>query len=63
MGTEDWVLKGTKLITNTKKQREIQTDLGDIYISFWNNSDDWFIKSAEEMGINHESIMGGMKFD
>jgi len=20
MGTEDWVLKGTKLITNTKKQ-------------------------------------------
>ena len=26
MGTEDWVLKGTKLITNTKKQRlEIQS--------------------------------------
>ena len=21
MGTEDWILKGTKLITNTKKQR------------------------------------------
>ena len=21
MGTEDWVLKGTELITNTKKQR------------------------------------------
>ena len=21
MGTKDWVLKGTKLITNTKKQR------------------------------------------
>ena len=21
MGTEDWVLKGTKLVTNTKKQR------------------------------------------
>jgi len=21
MGTEDWVLKGTKLITNTKRQR------------------------------------------
>ena len=21
MGTEDWVFKGTKLITNTKKQR------------------------------------------
>ena len=21
MGTEDWVLKGTKLITNTKKQK------------------------------------------
>ena len=26
MGTEDWVIKGTKLITNTKKQRlKIQT--------------------------------------
>ena len=22
MGTEDWVLKGTKLITNTKKQKQ-----------------------------------------
>ena len=21
MGTEDWILKGTKLVTNTKKQR------------------------------------------
>ena len=21
MGTEDWILKGTKMITNTKKQR------------------------------------------
>ena len=21
MGTEDWILKGTKLITNTKKER------------------------------------------
>ena len=21
MGTEDWILKGTKLITNTKKQK------------------------------------------
>ena len=26
MGTEDWILKGTELITNTKKQRlKIQT--------------------------------------
>ena len=30
MGTEDWVLKGTKLITNTKKQRL------KIYSRVWN---------------------------
>ena len=30
MGTEDWVLKGTKLITNTKKQKL------KIYSRVWN---------------------------
>lgn len=37
--------------------------MGDIYISFWNSSDSWFIKTAEEMGINQEQIMGGMNLE
>ncbi|HHZ03434.1 MAG TPA: antirestriction protein ArdA [Tissierellia bacterium] len=45
------------------EQREISTDMGDIYISFWNSSKSWFIKTAEEMGINQNQIMGGMKFE
>jgi hypothetical protein len=45
------------------EQREIRTDIGDIYISFWNSGEDWFIKSAEEMGIAENQIMGGMKFE
>ena len=44
------------------EQREINTDIGDIYVSFWNYKD-WFIKSAEEMGINQEQIMGGMNLE
>ena len=28
MGTEDWALKGTKLITNTKKQRLKRQSIG-----------------------------------
>ena len=44
------------------EQREISTDIGDIYVSFWNYKD-WFIKSAEELGINQEQIMGGMNFE
>ena len=44
------------------EQREINTDIGDIYVSFWNYKD-WFIKSAEEMGINQEQIMRGMNFE
>lgn len=44
------------------EQREINTDIGDIYVSFW-NYEDWFIKTAEEMGINQEQIMGGMNFE
>lgn len=45
------------------EQREISTDMGDVYISFWNSSKSWFIKTAEEMGINQTQIMGGMKFE
>ncbi|MBU5311591.1 antirestriction protein ArdA [Tissierella carlieri] len=45
------------------EQREIQTDMGDIYISFWNSSNNWFIKTAEEMRITENQIMGGMKFE
>ncbi len=45
------------------EQREINTDMGDVYISFWNSSKSWFIKTAEEMGINQNQIMGGMKFE
>lgn len=44
------------------EQREISTDMGDIYISFW-SSNSWFIKTAEEMGINQNQTMGGMKFE
>ena len=34
MGTEDWVLKGTKLTTNTKKQR----------LKFWSRG--WIFKNT-----------------
>ena len=34
MGTENWVLKGTKLITNTKKQR----------LKIWNRG--WILKNT-----------------
>lgn len=45
------------------EQREIGTDRGDIYISFWNSDNNWSIKTAEEMGINQKQTMGGMKFE
>ena len=42
MGTEDWVLKGTKLITNTKKQKlKIQSRV-------WNFKDTMLKKKEEE---------------
>ena len=44
------------------EQREISTDMGDIYVSYW-NSDNWFIKTAEEIGIEVNQKMGGMKFE
>ncbi len=44
------------------EQREISTDVGDSYVSFW-NSDNWFIKTAEEMGIEENQRMGGIKFE
>ena len=44
------------------EQREIGTDMGDIYVNYW-NSDNWFIKTAEEIGIEENQKMGGMKFE
>ena len=44
------------------EQIEIETDIGDIYVSFWNYRD-WFIKTGEELGINQEQGMGGMKLE
>ena len=45
------------------EQREISTDMGDMHISFWSNSNKWFIKTAEEMGMNQKQTMGGMQFE
>lgn len=44
------------------EQRKIETDIGDIYVSFWNYRD-WFIKTGEELGINQEQSMGGMNLE
>ena len=34
------------------EQRPIKTaDFGEIYVSFWNDSDDWSLQTAEEMGL------------
>ena len=44
------------------EQREIHTDQRDINVSFW-NSDNWFLKTAEEMGIEAKQSMGGMRFE
>ncbi|MGB4660132.1 MAG: antirestriction protein ArdA [Mobilitalea sp.] len=42
------------------EQREIQADDKGIYVSFWNSSD-WFLKTAEEMGLTEQSqTMGGI---
>lgn len=46
------------------EQREIDTDAGDIYVSFWHSGDDYFIHTQEEMDeyINQSNgfKMGGM---
>ena len=31
------------------EQREISTDEGDLYVSFWHSGDDYFIHTQEEM--------------
>jgi hypothetical protein len=42
------------------EQREIQVNNKGIYVSFWNSSD-WFLKTAEEMGLTEQSqTMGGI---
>lgn len=34
------------------EQRPIKTaDYGEIYVSFWNDGNDWSLQSAEEMGL------------
>lgn len=44
------------------EQRSIQTDLGEMYVSFWHSGDDYFIRTQEEMDIvlNQEMKMEGM---
>lgn len=44
------------------EQREIETDIGKICVSFWNYRD-WFIKSGEEIGLVENHEMGGMQFE
>ena len=42
------------------EQNEIQTDDGSIYVSFWNH-ENWYIKTAEELGIIEQTqTMGGI---
>lgn len=42
------------------EQRPIQTDEGDMYVSFWSSGDDYFIRTKEEM----DEVLGqGMKME
>ena len=45
------------------EQREIQTLEGELYVSFWNSGDDFFIKTEEELKESKQGSvmrMGGM---
>lgn len=44
------------------EQRPIPTDEGDMYVSFWNSGDDYFIRTKEEMDeiLDQGMKMGGM---
>lgn len=42
------------------EQRPIETDEGDMYVSFWNSGDDYFIRTKEEMD---EALGQGMKME
>ncbi len=33
------------------EQKEIKIEEGELFVSFWNSDNDWFVKTAEEMGI------------
>ncbi len=40
------------------EQRSIKTaDYGEIYVSFWNDSNDWSLQTAEEMGIEQTEAL------
>lgn len=45
------------------EQRGIKTDCGDIYVSFWNDSDEWSLLTEEELEQQEEKeimTMGGI---
>lgn len=46
------------------EQRAIETKEGDLYVSFWNSGDGYFVYSQDEMDAyirqQHEMRMGGM---
>lgn len=42
------------------EQREIKTDEGDMYVSFWHSGDDYYIRTKEEM---EEALYQGMKME
>lgn len=45
------------------KNRDIDMDIGEANISFFNKSKSWFLKTAEEMGLTNNQTMGGMKLE
>ena len=42
------------------EQREIKTDGGDMYVSFWHSGDDYYIRTKEEM---NEALYQGIKME
>lgn len=44
------------------EQREIRTDDGDMYVSFWNSDDDYFMENESEFQVRqmHQQQIGGM---
>ena len=44
------------------EQREIKTDDGEMYVSFWNDSEDYFMESESDfrLRLSNQQQMGGM---